>query len=54
MLGAHLTAWYWTPDGELRACVVTLLDGRVAGVIDAATFEPVTVDADDVLLERPE
>ena len=53
MFRVDLTGWYFTPSGELRACIVTSVDGRL-GVIDALTLAPVSVPADDVMVERPE
>jgi hypothetical protein len=55
---AFTRAWYFTPDGTLRECIVT--EARVAGdlaarvVIDAVTGEPARVDPADVLVEQPE
>jgi len=54
VFGASITAWYFAPDGELRACIATLLDGRVVGVIDTDTLEVVDIPSDDVLIEKPE
>lgn len=53
MLRIDLQGWYFTPDGDLRACVVTSADG-VIGVIDSETLESVDVNPDDVMIERPE
>ena len=52
--GASQTAWYFTPDGELRECIATLYDGQVVGVIDDETLDEVAIDPKHVLLERPE
>lgn len=53
MFRVDLSGWYFTSDGELRACIVTSVDGRL-GVVDALTLAPVNVRPDEVMIERPE
>lgn len=49
----HARARYWTADGELAECIVVTIAGQVVGVLDAEG-EPIDVNPDDVLIEKPE
>jgi hypothetical protein len=50
---ADVQGYYWTPENELRECVVLQIM-RTYIVIDLETTEEVDVDPADVLIEKPE
>lgn len=53
MFEVHLTGWYWTPENELRQCIVLKVWDDMS-VVDSETLEPVQVAPSDVLVEKPE
>jgi hypothetical protein len=53
VFGVDLRGWYWTPENELRECVVVYAAGDLA-VLDAETLEEVSVNVEDVMVEKPE
>ena len=48
--------WYWTPDNELRACMVGSMTLFTVErfVIDTETGEIVDVPIEDVMIEKPD